>query len=189
MSELISGQEALEAVMNGYKIQYRFPNGFWMDYTNSPNSRLEEDDFYNDYAYFRLKRGSDNTVQKEEDMNSEGIISGKEALIALANGKEVEYNSIGDWGDAKHLRVYSFLSADYKFRLKPSTITINNIEVPATFEPKEGEVFYYINDYSEDGYDWATYTDTLFSNTVWIGKWRKEEEIQQVIKALQSVFK
>ena len=75
-----------------------------------------------------------------------------------------------------------------KFRLKSKTITLNGIEVPATFNPKEGEVFYYINDYSENGYDWVNYCDNLFNNTVWIGKWRNEDEIKQVIAALRSAF-
>lgn len=116
------------------------------------------------------------------------LISGKEALIALANGEKVEFDAgIGTWHLAhKGLTLHCFDS--YKFRLKPRTISINGIEVPATFNPKEGEVFYYINDYSEDGYDWANYCDNLFNNTVWIGKWRSEDEVKQVIAALRSVF-
>ena len=122
------------------------------------------------------------------------MITGKEALIALANGEEVEYmdtsntfKSLG-WGNAFGLETNLFFSDRFKFRLKPRTITINEIEVPAPFEPKEGEVFYYINDYSENGYDWVNYCDNLFNNTVWIGKWRSEDEVKQVIAALRSVF-
>ena len=61
------------------------------------------------------------------------LISGKEALIALANGDEVECsNSITwmDWCDATGLLVKSFLDATHmwEFRLKPRTITINGVE-------------------------------------------------------------
>ena len=122
------------------------------------------------------------------------LISGKEALIALANGQDVEYmdtsntfKSLG-WENAFGLVTNLFFSDCFKFRLKPHTITINGIEVPAPFEPKEGEEFYYINDYSENGYDWANSCSNLFNNTVWIGKWRSEDEIKQVIAALRSVF-
>ena len=122
------------------------------------------------------------------------LISGKEALIALANDQDVEYmdtsntfKSLG-WGNAFGLETNLFFSDRFKFRLKPRTITINGIEVPATFNPKEGEVFYYINDYSEDGYDWTNYCSNLFNNTVWIGKWRSEDEIKQVMAALRKVF-
>ena len=116
------------------------------------------------------------------------LIGGKEALIALANGEDVEFDAgIGTWHLAhKGLTLHCFDS--YKFRLKPRTITINGIEVPAPFEPKEGEVFYYINDYSENGYDWVNYCENLFNNTVWIGKWRTEDEIKQALGALRKVF-
>ena len=128
MSKLISGKEALIALANGENLQYRFPDGIWMNFTNNLNtsgSPLRVVDLLNDYACFRIKS---------------------------------------------------------------STITVNGIEVPAPFNPKEGEVFYYINDYSEDGYDWANSCSNLFNNTVWIGKWRSEDEIKQVIAALRSVF-
>ena len=125
------------------------------------------------------------------------LISGKDALIALANGEEVQCANADmlNWNDVIgdcHIGLFTTgknrNGFDFVFRLKPRTITINGIEVPATFNPKEGEVFYYINDYSEDGYDWANSCNNLFNNTVWIGKSRTEEDIKQVVKALYSVF-
>ena len=61
------------------------------------------------------------------------LISGKEALIALANGEGVECknNVTGmDWSDATGLIVNSFFNTTntWEFRLKPRTITINGIE-------------------------------------------------------------
>lgn len=54
------------------------------------------------------------------------LISGKEALIALANNQEVEYldEKLGEW-------VYMDISHHFKrdFRLKPRTITINGVEL------------------------------------------------------------
>lgn len=119
------------------------------------------------------------------------LISGKDALIALANGEEVQSRLKLDdtWNSCiKFWTVNEILSYTGVFRIKPCTTTINGIEVPATFNPKEGEVFYYINDYSGDGYDWVNYCDNLFNNTVWIGKWRSEDEVKQVMAALRSVF-
>lgn len=65
------------------------------------------------------------------------LITGKEALIALANGKEVLYiangyedKPNGSWGNAKEVEVEDFLNNAWSFKLKPQTITINDIEVP-----------------------------------------------------------
>ena len=109
------------------------------------------------------------------------LISGKEALIALANDQEVEYfdEKLGEW-------VYMDMTHHFKrdFRLKPRTITINGIEVPAPFEPKEFEDCYMLSDLYEHGY---TKTSWKYSKSV--PAWRTESEIKQVIAALRSVFK
>ncbi len=60
------------------------------------------------------------------------LISGKEALIALANGEEVEYQVVGNrnvWNKVSSMAVNLILSNNFKFRLKPRTITINGVEL------------------------------------------------------------
>ena len=60
------------------------------------------------------------------------LISGKEALIALANGEDVEWrHPERDWFKAPQcsMRTQDFFSGVYQFRLKPRTITINGIEL------------------------------------------------------------
>lgn len=121
------------------------------------------------------------------------LISGKEALIALANGEEVQGNIGSEWVDItvdQKLSIKSFIieTNDYgdavKFRLKPRTITLNGIEVPAPFEPKEFEDCYMLTDLYEHGYTmtaWACYKQAP--------AWRTEEEIKQVVAALRSVFR
>ena len=78
------------------------------------------------------------------------LISGKEALIALANGEEVEacvttrlIESEWHWFNSKNLSVFEIESQETEglpdgseirkivFRLKPRTISINGIEVPS----------------------------------------------------------
>ena len=122
------------------------------------------------------------------------LISGKEALIALANGEEVEYkttdNAGSKWHQAKMLTVNTIMNFDdacILFRLKPRTITINGIEVPAPFEPKDGDDFriYYLHGLYERGYDWMHSTHYREFHLVW----RTEEEIRQVIAALRIAFK
>ena len=115
------------------------------------------------------------------------LISGKEALIALANGDEVEYYK-HEWMDVNRLSVRDLTSSDnmYKFRLKPRTITINGIEVPAPFEPKEGDKAYYLDDGMTDGYREVKHLEHFEYH---FGAWRTEDEIKQVVSALRSVFK
>ena len=113
------------------------------------------------------------------------LISGKEALIALGSGKEVEYKSIDGWGDASLIHAFEFLDNNYEFRLKPRTITINGIEVPAPFKPKEGETYWFITD-SECGYNCVENKEGC---RVGIAAWRTEEEIKQVVAALRQVFR
>ena len=121
------------------------------------------------------------------------LISGKDALIAIANGEEVEFkDGMEKWENIKHhmnLDLSMFLTAPewMKFRLKPRTITINGIEVPAPFEPKVGDEVWFLNDDSERGYGCsAEYYKDIKS---YFGWWRTEEEIKQVVAALREVFK
>ena len=128
------------------------------------------------------------------------LISGKEALIALANGQEVEYWCENDpsiqkkWTPIKSLSEYKlsyFLENKprFEFRLKPRTITINGIEVPAPFKPKEGEEYWCFSTQTVLGYGHNVYeserADRRFIN---MGAWRTEDEIKQVVAALRQIF-
>ena len=123
------------------------------------------------------------------------LISGKEALIALANGEEVEFkDGMNKWENIKHhmnLDLSMFLTAPdwMSFRLKPRTISINGIEVPAPFEPKEGEKYWCFSTQTALGYGHNVYeserADRRFIN---MGAWRTEDEIKQVVAALRQIF-
>lgn len=122
------------------------------------------------------------------------LISGKEALIALANGQDVEYmdtsntfKSLG-WGNAFGLETNLFFSDRFKFRLAPRTITINGIEVPAPFKPKEGDLYWYISPEYTNGYAESMYNDGNVDTWQQFGAWSTEEEIKQVVAALRQIF-
>ena len=116
------------------------------------------------------------------------LISGKEALIALANGEELQMYIVNKWEDLRRdISWRSILGENYKLRLKPRTITINGIEVAAPFEPKHGDIFWYLDltqicsyNYRQEWSDSDEYTQ--------LGAWRSEEEIKQVVAALRSIF-
>lgn len=116
------------------------------------------------------------------------LISGKEALIALANGEEVELQVTGDmnWHDSTQWTVRELLCFKGRFRLKPRTITLNGIEVPAPFEPKEGDDCraYAIDTRTVNGYNWQHSSYYNHNHIVW----RTEEEIKQVVAALRSIL-
>lgn len=129
------------------------------------------------------------------------LISGKEALIALANGESVQKktDSLGGdcWLDISKKEPFNldcFLSGlnrygdTIKFRLKPRTITINGIEVPAPFEPKEDCIVFIIDDGKTCNYRQYDYEFGAEDESNWIGIWRTEEEIKQVVSALRQVF-
>ena len=116
------------------------------------------------------------------------LISGKDALIALANGEEVEYEVVVDkvWNLISSMPVNLILNDNFRFRLKPRTITINGIEVPCNKSKHDkDDVVWVINTACENWYDWI-YGSDCDSNTLY---WRTEDEIKQVVSALRSVFK
>ena len=130
-------------------------------------------------------------------VNEGKLISGKEALIALANGESVQCaNAVTlNWSDVDgdcHIDLFTTAKNrngfDFVFRLKPRTITLNGIEVPAPFEPKDGDKFFYLNDGEEVGYIVCTHDWGFDPSGLNFGAWRTEEEVQQVIAALRQVF-
>ena len=120
------------------------------------------------------------------------LISGKEALIALANGEEVEsrHRYLDKvWNNAKSLMlVESFLNpaTPRDFRLKPRTITLN-VEIPAPFDPKHGDEIWFLNPDYGCGYADGDYDPA--ESVIQFGAWRTEDEIKQVVAALRGGIK
>ena len=132
-------------------------------------------------------------------VNEGKLISGKEALIALANGESVQKKTDSWGGDCwldiskkEPFNLDCFLSGlnrhgdTIKFRLKPRTITINGIEVPAPFEPEDGDQFWHLYPSMGRGYNFTVSIDS--DHYQQFGAWRTEEEIKQVVAALRQVF-
>ena len=123
------------------------------------------------------------------------LISREDAKLAWANGKKLQiantivgedFYDINDSNTTLNIFDLDF----YQFRLKPRTITINNIEVPAPFEPKEGDGFWHVSTENNNGYAWQHFEDKKIDYSyIQFGAWRTEEEIKQVVAALRSVFK
>lgn len=128
------------------------------------------------------------------------LISGKEAWNAKSDGENVLWSIAGlDYGLSwQELTDKEFMNWDtgrfllpqtkYRFKLKPSTIKLNGIEVPAPFDPKDGDVYFYMTNFYECGYDSRVFNSKHISNHYHIQAWRTEGEIVQVVAALRSIF-
>lgn len=128
-------------------------------------------------------------------VNEGKLIGGKDAKLAWANGEELEFYSpdLDVWFGLNDEPFISDVFDTRPIRLKPRTITVNGIEVPAPFKPKNGEDFYYL-DCTSDNYggwaktSWRNVESDAFKNNTVFGAWRTEEEIKQVVAALRQVF-
>lgn len=115
------------------------------------------------------------------------LLSGEEAKLAWASGEQLQvvHMTKKEWETLTDNYTLSVFDDDsYVFRLKPRTITINGIEVPAPFKPKEGETYWFITD-SECGYNCVENKEGC---RVGIAAWRTEDEIKQVVAALRQVL-
>ena len=114
------------------------------------------------------------------------LISSNEAKLAWANGENVEFYSedLDKWFSLNDDVFLSDVFDTRKLRLKPRTITINGIEVPAPFEPKISESAWVVDSATPLGYR------NIFhhSGCVHFMCWRTEDEIKQVVTALRQVF-
>ena len=119
------------------------------------------------------------------------LISREEAKLAWANGKKLQIaNTIvgEDFYDMddSNTTLNIFDLDFYQFRLKPRTITINGIEVPAPFEPNHGDEIWFLNPDYGCGYADGDYDPA--ESVVQFGAWRTEDEIKQVVAALRKIF-
>ena len=127
------------------------------------------------------------------------LISGKDALIALANGESVQKKADSWGGDCwldiskkEPFNLDCFLSGlnrhgeTIKFRLKPRTITINGIEVPACGADYKPHTFMFVLNSLEP----CEYSKIILDESDEIPPywWSTEEEIKQVVAALRQVF-
>lgn len=131
-------------------------------------------------------------IKKESGMSE--FIRGREALERVADS-QISFGADFHWCGLIdcNVTVNEVVSGrtnsgiNLYFRLKPKTILLNGIEIPAPFKPKEGEKFYFVFDDSIDGVHTANWDSERHSGLV-LGAWRTEDEIKQVVAALRKVF-
>ncbi|QRF07603.1 hypothetical protein [Acinetobacter pittii] len=126
-------------------------------------------------------------VKKGEEKDP-ALISGAEALRALADGKEVEGFSEEneEWIPIVYFTVQEVVNGLYKFRLKPQTIKLE-LELPKPFEPEEDCHVYILDDGKTDGYRRYSYEVHGDKGNTFIGIWKTEDEIKQVVAQLRKI--
>lgn len=139
-------------------------------------------------------------VEKIQGVNVENLISGEEALskvhtgtvqyICLTNPVKNQWVTITDhFWDQYHLGVFLNKDTTWRFRLKPRTIKIGDVDVPAPFEPKHGDKYYHISIQASLGYGWDEWESSNYDARASIfGAWRTECEIKQVVAALRKLM-
>ena len=123
----------------------------------------------------------------------QGLVTGSDAFNAKMAGESVLWKMEGgDWQEWTDCTCWSkavLTDVKYSFKIKPKTVKIE-IEIPAPFEPKEGEEYFLLNPFQECGYDTYIFDSNGCDHIyVQFGAWRTEEEIQQVVAALRNSIK
>jgi len=136
----------------------------------------------------------------QSKFKQQGLISGADALRALADGKDVEYWCENDpsiqkrWTPIKALNEYRlsyFLENKprFEFRLKPRTITLS-LEIPAPFEPKLGETYYFITTSNSQGFDFTEFDDSDGDKLyMQLGAYRSASDVSKAFEALRGGIK
>lgn len=128
------------------------------------------------------------------NLNEQGLISGADALRALADGKEIEWkDENGIWwalgGAWTWNQIINSMGGIEALRLKPHTIKLE-IEIPAPFEPNVGDTAYFLSTSNACGYTCTNdFKGYGFDSLIQFGAWRTEEEIKQVVAALRGGIK
>ncbi|EIB6856891.1 hypothetical protein AXY30_RS03905 [Acinetobacter baumannii] len=140
------------------------------------------------------------TIQVE---GLEGLVDGKAALTAALAGETVQitfepweekswenFNPLEDELSTKIF--FTGMSTDVRkvfFRIKPKTILINGVEVPAPFFhcPEVDQVYLYLDDSEPEGFTGEKFCGSYEPAFVY-GWWDSKEKIKQVVAALRKVF-
>lgn len=118
------------------------------------------------------------------------LISGAEAKLAWANGVDIQIKNVNcvNWYDLDeskyNLDIFDNVRVD--FRLKPQTIKLE-LELPKPFEPEEDCHVYILDDGKTDGYRRYFYEVHGDKGNEFIGIWKTEDEIKQVVEQLRKI--
>lgn len=167
---------------NLYNVNYLFLND-----DGSVGFSLNGESVSDDYQEITLSQLQDLVAQSK---NKQGLISGADALRALADREAVEVKRIHDseWQPAQIFGVSVFTDSETtSFRLKPRTIKLE-LEIPAPFEPKVGETYYFITTSNSQGFDFTEFDDSDGDKLyMQLGAYKTVSDARKAVAALRGI--
>ncbi|WP_151832095.1 hypothetical protein [Acinetobacter ursingii] len=191
--EIVTSQNMIdEGYSSNYKVAFIF--------AGEGGRLLNDDDSDDGYKSYVESDEEEITLPQLRDLvvkhrKQTGLISGADALRALADGEDVLWKAHSDSiACAKrfiehppYLALALDPNCDYQFWIKPRTVKLE-IEVPAPFEPKVGDVFYALCPTAIGGYSKMHITDQKrMDDYAKLGAWRTEAEIKIVVEQLRKL--
>ncbi|MFV5459994.1 hypothetical protein VXP03_05300 [Acinetobacter baumannii] len=117
------------------------------------------------------------------------LISGAEALRALADGKEVEFKHDSQgWVTCLGLNIERVLGGWHQMRLKPQTIKVE-LELPKPFKPRDGDDCFIVDSEQEDGFYRFTYSEDsgFHQNFIQFGVYKTEDDVKKAVEQLRKI--
>lgn len=113
---------------------------------------------------------------------AQAYLEGKPVQFMTANGDFINITSDSTLG------IFD-VDGGYSFRIKPTILNLN-IELPTPFQPKEGEMYWFISPFHSTGYDHSKFSNHIADKLhTQYGAYRTEEEMKQVVSAWRKAIK
>lgn len=192
MIEVPEGADCLMQWPTGHKVFYRG------NFAKSWNSA------YREWQFVSGDDGIDqsSTLWKRATQDP-ALISGADALRALADGKEVQVSTEftrSSWHDDTATYTAEEILAeetaetdDYNsmklfFRLKPQTIKLQ-LELPKPFKPRDGDDCFIVDSEQEDGFYRFTYSEDsgFHQNFIQFGVYKTEDDVKKAVEQLRKI--
>ncbi|EXB38130.1 hypothetical protein J540_3912 [Acinetobacter baumannii 1440422] len=138
-------------------------------------------------------------ILKLVDTKDPALISGADVPALIKKGESVQFRSVfnvqggGEWKDLdlerdeEEFSLGDLINTRFEWRLKPQTIKLE-LELPKPFEPKLGDLYWFISPFYSTGYDHCTFTnDSADKLHVQYGAYRSEDDVKKAVDQLRKI--
>ncbi|ENX48285.1 hypothetical protein F886_00086 [Acinetobacter sp. NIPH 542] len=132
-------------------------------------------------------------ILKLVDKKDPALISGADALADITNVQH-NYEDRDDWYTTQYstLTIPEILKGEtsdgrkINFRLKPQTIKLE-LELPKPFDPKEGDLYWFITCRTEKGYSCRNHKARHGDYGMQYGAYRSEDDAKKAVEQLRKI--